>query len=304
MVSRAAVMAGARHHGSLRSVLSAICARVLDDVTVACVMLDVLVCCALTLAARKCPGLPMNLFQSTSPCGCWVPFRRCDTGYSRLIRGVTLATPMLICGNASCAAGHRRECGRRRWPGTTGAAQFPGTTSVRGGASLASRYAQGAVMPAVLHPLSEREHRLGDHAGRRIGDRSGGLVEDEQPCPGDLARDRLAVADGEEPVAAAMDDERGDLDLGQALAPAGCAVEPGKHHAHLVGHLDRGCGAGRAVPDARGGCACGDGVVAENLRAGGGELRNRLAVGPIGHRTREQRAHRLLVMAGEEIGRA
>src|SRR5690349_13283164 len=46
-------------------------------------------------------------------------------------------------------------------------------------------------------PLSEREHRLGDVADRRIGDRSGGLLEDEQPCPGDLARDRLAVADGE-----------------------------------------------------------------------------------------------------------
>src|SRR5262249_22986837 len=89
-------------------------------------------------------------------------------------------------------------------------------------------------------PLSEREHRLGDLAGRRIRDRRGGLLEDEQPCPGDLARDRLAVADGEEPVAAAVDDERGDLDLGQAVAPAGCAVEPGKHQAHLAGHLDRG----------------------------------------------------------------
>ena len=67
-------------------------------------------------------------------------------------------------------------------------------------------------------PLAEREHRLGDLAGRCIGDRSGGLLEDEQPRPGDLARDRLAVADGEERVAAAVDDERGDLDLGQALA--------------------------------------------------------------------------------------
>lgn len=28
-------------------------------------------------------------------------------------------------------------------------------------------------------PLSECEHRLGDFAGRRIGDRGGGLVEDE-----------------------------------------------------------------------------------------------------------------------------
>src|SRR5262249_7233589 len=113
----------------------------------------------------------------------------------------------------------------------------------------------------------------GRRAARRSGDGRGGRLADEQPCPGDLARDRLAVADGEEPVAAAVDDERGDLDLGQALAPAGFAVEPGKHHAHLVGHLDRGCGAGRAVPDARSDCARGDGVVAEDLRVGGGELR-------------------------------
>src|SRR6266568_9419651 len=77
-------------------------------------------------------------------------------------------------------------------------------------------------------PLPEREHRLGDLADCRIGDRSGSFLEDEQPCPGDLARDRLAVADGEEPVAAAVDDERGDPDLGQALAPAGFAVELGE----------------------------------------------------------------------------
>jgi hypothetical protein len=51
--------------------------------------------------------------------------------------------------------------------------------------------------------------------------------------------------------------------------------------------------------------ARGDGVVAGDLRAGGGEVRNRLAVGPIGHRTCEQPAHRRLVMAGEVIvGRA
>ena len=45
----------------------------------------------------------------------------------------------------------------------------------------------------------------------------------------------------------------------------------------------------------------GDGVVAEDLRAGGGELRHRLAVGPVGHRMREQPAHRRLVMVGEVI---
>src|ERR1700743_306089 len=122
--------------------------------------------------------------------------------------------------------------------------------------------------------LPEREHRLGDLADRRVRDRSGALVEDEQPCPGDLARDRLAVADGEEAVAAAVDDERGGLDLRQELAPAGCAVEPGEHQANLVGQLDRWCRAWRAVPDARGGCARGDRVVAEDLRAAGRERRD------------------------------
>ncbi|MGI5380479.1 hypothetical protein ACQEV2_40885 [Streptomyces sp. CA-251387] len=37
-------------------------------------------------------------------------------------------------------------------------------------------------------------------------------------APG-VARDRSAVADGEEPVAPAVVDESGDLDLGQATAP-------------------------------------------------------------------------------------
>jgi hypothetical protein len=74
---------------------------------------------------------------------------------------------------------------------------------------------------------------------------------------------------------------------------------------NLVGRLDRGCGAGRVVPDARSDCARGDGVAAEDLRVGGGGLRNRLAVGPAGHRTREEPTHRPVVMAGEVVvGRA
>ena len=87
-------------------------------------------------------------------------------------------------------------------------------------------------------PLPEREHRLGDLAGCRIGDRSGSFLEDEQPCPGDLARDSLAVTDGEL-YPAAVDDERGELDLGQALAPAGFAVELGEDHAELVAPASR-----------------------------------------------------------------
>jgi hypothetical protein len=73
----------------------------------------------------------------------------------------------------------------------------------------AARYPRG-----TRRPLSQRDHCLGDHADRRIGDRSGSFLEDEQPCPGDLARDCLAVGNGEEQVPAAVDDERGNLDLG------------------------------------------------------------------------------------------
>ena len=64
---------------------------------------------------------------------------------------------------------------------------------------------------------------------------------------------------------------------------------------------------GDAVPGVRSqmraASARGDGIVAEDLRAAGGELRNRLAVGPIGHRTREQSAQRRLVMVGEVVVR-
>lgn len=49
-----------------------------------------------------------------------------------------------------------------------------------------------------------------------------------------------------------------------------------------------GVRAGRAVPDAGGDLARRDGVVAEKLRAGGGELRHCVAVGPVGHRIRQE----------------
>jgi hypothetical protein len=83
---------------------------------------------------------------------------------------------------------------------------------------------QAASSYAMRSPLPERQHRLGHRAGSPSGDRGGPVVEDEQACPWDLAGDRLAVADREEQVATAVDDKGGDLDLGQALAPAGLAV--------------------------------------------------------------------------------
>ena len=56
----------------------------------------------------------------------------------------------------------------------------------------------------------QREHRRRDVTRGRVGD---------------LARERFAVADGEERVAAAVHHERRDRELGQALAPARLAVE-------------------------------------------------------------------------------
>ena len=53
MLSRVAVMAGLRHHGSLRSVFSAICARVLAGASKACVILDVLIALSLWGRARS-----------------------------------------------------------------------------------------------------------------------------------------------------------------------------------------------------------------------------------------------------------
>src|SRR5262245_59497641 len=99
--------------------------------------------------------------------------------------------------------------GRRSWARVPGRVEPPTPTAAR------MPYRRG-----TRRPLPEREHRLGDLAGRCIGDRRGGRLEDEQPRPGDRVRDRLAVADGEERIAAAVDDERRNPDGGQALAPA------------------------------------------------------------------------------------
>src|SRR5438093_3179207 len=73
--------------------------------------------------------------------------------------------------------------------------------------------------------LPKSEHRLRDLVGRRLGKRGGDLLKDEQSGAVDLARNCLGVADREERVAASVDDEGGDVDLGQALAPSGFAVE-------------------------------------------------------------------------------
>src|SRR5215472_175813 len=50
---------------------------------------------------------------------------------------------------------------------------------------------QTRAAPAVLYPSVSIASATSPTAASGIA--SGGLVEDEQPCPGDLARDRLAV---------------------------------------------------------------------------------------------------------------
>lgn len=54
----------------------------------------------------------------------------------------------------------------------------------------------------------EREHRHGDLIGGRVGDRGRGLFEHEEPCAGDLARERLAIAEREECVAPTVHHQR------------------------------------------------------------------------------------------------
>src|SRR5450631_1076312 len=56
MVSNVRTMPGCRHQGSLRSVFSAICARVLAGDSIACVILDVLAACCLCVAPD--PAVP------------------------------------------------------------------------------------------------------------------------------------------------------------------------------------------------------------------------------------------------------
>jgi len=77
-------------------------------------------------------------------------------------------------------------------------------------------------------------------------------------APG-IARAHLAVADREERVSATVHHERRERELGQPLAPARLAVELGEDQAHLIGHVDRGLHARRAVPDAPRGRARGRG---------------------------------------------
>ena len=174
----------------------------------------------------------------------------------------------------------------------------------RGRRALGVRHPQGLVQgrraPGCTVAAKSRASPRRPPRRPRRGSRSR-LVRARAAAPGDLARERLAVADGEEHVPATVHHERRDRELGQALAPARLAVELGEHDAHLVGHLDRRLRARRAVPDALGGRACGGGIVAEGLRAGGGELRHGGAVGPVGHRAREHPPHRRLVVVGQVL---
>jgi hypothetical protein len=68
--------------------------------------------------------------------------------------------------------------------------------------------------PSICLKRVEREHRRGDFSGGRVGVRGRDLFEQEQPPAGDLARERGAVADGEERVAVTVHHERRDRELG------------------------------------------------------------------------------------------
>lgn len=57
-------------------------------------------------------------------------------------------------------------------------------------------------------------------------------------APRNVPGERLAVSEGKEPVAAAEDDERGNLHVGQPFTPTWFAVELGEHLAKLAGHVD------------------------------------------------------------------
>lgn len=60
----------------------------------------------------------------------------------------------------------------------------------------------------VLNDRLQREQCRGHLIGGCVGYRGRGLFEHEQPRARDLARERLAVADREEPVAATVHHER------------------------------------------------------------------------------------------------
>ena len=66
---------------------------------------------------------------------------------------------------------------------------------------------------------SKGEHCGGDLAGRGVPQGGTHVVEDEQPRGGDRVGERLAVADREEWVRAAVHDERRQRELAEALTP-------------------------------------------------------------------------------------
>jgi hypothetical protein len=57
------------------------------------------------------------------------------------------------------------------------------------------------------------QHRLRDIIGSRVGDRGRGLFECDQPRARDLPAERLAVADGKEPVAPTVQHQPTDAEF-------------------------------------------------------------------------------------------
>ena len=169
--------------------------------------------------------------------------------------------------------------------------------------SLCRTQTPSATSSASGHPRScfSSDHLCGDLACGGPGDGRCGILEHEQSCARDLARKGFAVAEGEELVAATVDDERREGELREPLPPARPAVEPAERRTQVVGHLQGGLCARRTVPPALGGLTRNRGVVTEDLRSRGDEIRNRGAVGPVGSSPREQPVHHLRVVIGQVV---
>src|SRR6476620_3007086 len=135
--------------------------------------------------------------------------------------------------------------GGRRWQVGTDHPRHPGPelpsdTTSEGWGLLTGHQRGPHLATSGYFLMATDKHCCRDVIRGRLRYCRGSAVEYEQPRPGDLARERFAVADRKERVAATVHHQRWHRELSQSLAPARPAVELGEHHAQLVGHLHRG----------------------------------------------------------------
>ncbi len=158
------------------------------------------------------------------------------------------------------------------------------------------RSALGGPFPARASPPATSATSAVEDRGRGAG-RARAAVR-----RGSRARSPRRCRRGKNAVAAAVHDQRRERDLGQALAPARLAVELGEHRCPAGWPSAprvrcRACGPRRARRAARG-----DGVVAEDLRAAGGDTPPPAARSVQSGIGRENsRPHRRLVVVGQVV---